>query len=184
MDMSDSVPFSGASHNQPGEDELQAYCRNIPQTARPDGEAAQDQKENVSDTMTSLQLVEALRRNQTHECQVERERKALEAQVKTSCVMIVDDEEVVVRTVRQHLAQAGYENFVTTMDSREVMKLAEKAQPDLILLDIKMPHVTGLEILRFLKLDPVLRNVPVLILTGSSNPVVKKRLWKWGRMTF
>src|SRR5450755_4630133 len=62
-------------------------------------------------------------------------------------IMIVDDEPVNVKVVHKYLRDAGYVNFITTYDSTTAMALIEKEKPDLLLLDIMMPLVNGLEIL-------------------------------------
>ena len=58
--------------------------------------------------------------------------------------MIVDDEAVNVRVTRKYLQQDGYEDFITTTDSTEALELIARELPDLVLLDIVMPKVSGL----------------------------------------
>lgn len=115
---------------------------------------------------------------------VEKEKHALEAETKKRRVMIVDDEEVNVLMVRQHLMRAGYENFVTTSDSREATNLAETENPDLVLLDINMPHVSGMEILKTLSSHPELRRIPVVILTAATDPNTKQAALELGANDF
>ena len=67
--------------------------------------------------------------------------------VRLSKIMIIDDEPINVKVARKYLKLEGYENFVQTTDSREAMAIVEKERPDVILLDIMMPHVSGLDIL-------------------------------------
>ena len=82
--------------------------------------------------------------------------------------MIVDDEKVNVLTVRQYLIRQGYTNFVTTCDSRDALAMVQSEHPDLILLDVKMPHVSGLDILAKLQDSPKLECIPVIILTAAT----------------
>ncbi|MFN8708666.1 MAG: response regulator, partial [Planctomyces sp.] len=77
---------------------------------------------------------------------------------KTAKIMIVDDEPLNVMTFRQHLKMEGYENFVTTSNSREALHLLRSERPDVLLLDIRMPDVSGMDILRVVGLDPVLQH--------------------------
>ncbi len=93
---------------------------------------------------------------------------------KTAKIMIVDDEPLNVMTFRQHLKMEGYERFVTTSDAREALRLIRSELPDVVLLDIRMPEISGLDILRVVGLDPVLQHIPVLILTAATDPETRK----------
>ena len=68
--------------------------------------------------------------------------------IKSSKIMIIDDEPLLVRVVRRFLQSAGYHKFIEVIDSREAMHQINSQDPDLVLLDIMMPHVTGLDILQ------------------------------------
>lgn len=103
---------------------------------------------------------------------------------KTAKIMIVDDEPLNVMTFRQHLKMEGYEHFVTTSDAREALHLLRNEKPDVLLLDIRMPEISGLDILRVIGLDPVLQHVPVLILTAASDPATRKQALDLGASDF
>lgn len=103
---------------------------------------------------------------------------------KSAKIMIVDDEPLNVMTFRQHLKMEGYENFVTTSDSREALHLLRSERPDVLLLDIRMPEISGLDILRVIGLDPVLQHIPVLILTAASDPATRKQALDLGASDF
>ncbi|MFO0941524.1 MAG: response regulator [Pirellulales bacterium] len=62
-------------------------------------------------------------------------------------IVIVDDEPVNIKVVRRLLKIEGYGQIVTTCDAREAIGLIQQETPDLVLLDLMMPHVSGLEIL-------------------------------------
>jgi putative two-component system response regulator len=66
---------------------------------------------------------------------------------RTSKILIVDDEPVNILVAQKYLSLAGFKNFVTTSDPRDAIRLAYLHQPDLVLLDIMMPEVSGLDIL-------------------------------------
>lgn len=103
---------------------------------------------------------------------------------KTAKIMIVDDEPLNVMTFRQHLKMEGYENFVTTSDAREALQLLRSELPDVVLLDIRMPEISGMDILRVIGLDPVLQHVPVLILTAATDPETRKQALDLGASDF
>src|SRR5262245_48764698 len=84
-----------------------------------------------------------------------------------SKIMLVDDEVVNIKLARKYLALAGYTNFVVATDSTEVMSLLDREQPDLLVLDIMMPKVSGLEILQDLRGQARYATLPVMILTAS-----------------
>lgn len=115
---------------------------------------------------------------------VPRSMMSVRAVDKTAKIMIVDDEPLNVMTFRQHLKMEGYERFVTTSDAREALHMLRNERPDVLLLDIRMPVVSGLDILRVAGLDPVLQHIPVLILTAASDPATRKQALDLGASDF
>ena len=101
-----------------------------------------------------------------------------------SCVMIVDDEEINVEVVQAYLEEEGFSNFVTTTDSREAINLAHVHRPDVVLLDINMPHVNGLEILRGMRMDASLKRIPTVILTAETGGENKLKALRLGATDF
>jgi putative two-component system response regulator len=89
--------------------------------------------------------------------------------VLTSRIMIVDDEAVNVRVVRKLLNRLGYQNLTSTTDSTQVLELLRRQQPDVLLLDVMMPEVSGFAILKAMQSDDALRSIPVLVLTAMSD---------------
>ncbi|MEQ1830420.1 MAG: diguanylate cyclase, partial [Pirellula sp.] len=84
-------------------------------------------------------------------------------------IAIIDDEPHIIALVRKYLRDVGYVNFVTVADSSVAMTTLRAEKPDLILLDIRMPKVSGLEILKQVREDSLLRSVPVLIFTSATD---------------
>ncbi|MCA9063457.1 MAG: response regulator [Planctomycetaceae bacterium] len=103
---------------------------------------------------------------------------------KSAKVMIVDDEPLNIMTFRQHLKMEGYERFVTTSDPREALHMLRAELPDVCLLDIRMPEVSGIEILRVISLDPILQHIPVLILTAATDPETRRQALDLGASDF
>ena len=80
-------------------------------------------------------------------------------------ILIVDDEPELVKALQIRLKRAGY-RVLTAYDGGEGLKLAKK-RPDLILLDIMMPTLSGIEVCQLLKEDPKLKNIPIIFLTAK-----------------
>ncbi len=107
-----------------------------------------------------------------------------DAEIRRSTIMVVDDEFVNVKIVRKHLKDAGYENFITTTDSREALPLIQQQHPDVLILDLMMPHVDGFQILDAIRRDGELRHLPVLFLTASDDTQTKLNALDLGATDF
>jgi len=83
------------------------------------------------------------------------------------CILLVDDEHDLVWAVQRSLSFAGYE-VITAKDGLEALSVARRHPPDLIILDINMPGLDGLEVCRQLRLDPTLAPTPIIFLTERS----------------
>ena len=90
-------------------------------------------------------------------------------------IMIIDDEQFNILVVRRFLELDGYSDFISVTDSTKALSCIRHEKPDLILLDIMMPEVSGIEILRAMRSDEELSHIPVLILTASVDADTKKR---------
>lgn len=91
-------------------------------------------------------------------------------------ILIVDDEEANVRVLDRMLQQAGYTNLEGVTDPRQVVLLLEGFDPDLILLDLLMPHVDGFAVLQEVRSrKPVGADLPVLVLTADVTTEAKRR---------
>ncbi len=86
-------------------------------------------------------------------------------------IIVVDDDRMSLRLAKRVFDKAGYtgEYFGSGGDLFEYLKDAETEIPDMILLDVHMPDMNGLEILKRLRADPACRNVPVVFLTGDED---------------
>ncbi|HZQ83807.1 MAG TPA: diguanylate cyclase [Acidimicrobiales bacterium] len=79
-------------------------------------------------------------------------------------VAVVEDSIVVRSVLAQHLADRGYEPM-EAFDGEEALRLFEERQPDVVLLDVNMPGLSGYEVLDEMKRTPALAKIPVIILT-------------------
>lgn len=82
-------------------------------------------------------------------------------------ILLVDDDRFLRRACEIGLRRKSF-TVVTAADGEEGLRLARTEAPDLILLDILMPKMSGIEVLRALKADEGTRSIPVLVLSNSS----------------
>lgn len=88
------------------------------------------------------------------------------ASMKKSRILVVDDEPDLVELVRHHLAREHYE-VVTATDGETALAEARRRLPDLVVLDLMLPGIDGLEVCRRLKGDPRTAHIPVVMLTAK-----------------
>jgi len=80
-------------------------------------------------------------------------------------VLIVEDNELNMKLFHDLLEAQGY-GILQTKDGMEALKIAREHRPDLILMDIQLPEVSGLEVTKWLKEDDDLRAIPVIAVTA------------------
>ena len=80
-------------------------------------------------------------------------------------VLIVEDNDLNMKLFNDLLEAHGY-NTLQTRDGVEALKLARQHRPDLILMDIQLPEISGLEVTKWLKEDDDLRAIPVIAVTA------------------
>ncbi|MDR3515008.1 MAG: response regulator [Azospirillaceae bacterium] len=80
-------------------------------------------------------------------------------------VLIVEDNELNMKLFHDLLEAHGYATL-QTKDGIEALKIARESHPDLILMDIQLPEVSGLEVTKWLKEDVTLRSIPVVAVTA------------------
>ena len=87
-------------------------------------------------------------------------------------VLAVDDEAGILKLIKLELAEQGF-RMVTASSGRETLKVAEEQRPDIILLDILMPDMTGLEVVRQLRDQS---NAPVILVRAKDGDSDKARV--------
>jgi len=96
--------------------------------------------------------------------------------IQRSRILIVDDQAANVLLLERILQQGGYTNFSKTTDPRQVLEFFTLYQPDLVLLDLMMPHVDGYSLLTQLRSRvPDNHYLPILVLTADVAPKAKLR---------
>ncbi len=93
---------------------------------------------------------------------------------KNARILIVDDEAANVDLLRRLLERAGFSRIESTNDAREAADLYVKFRPDLILLDLHMPHRDGLEVMDELNQIAEASYLPILMLTGDDTQEAKR----------
>jgi putative two-component system response regulator len=99
-------------------------------------------------------------------------------------ILIVDDEPGNVEILQRILTRAGFTRLVTSTDSRETVDLYVRHRPDLILLDLHMPHLDGLEVMRQLNEIAEATYLPILILSADETPEAKREALSRGAKDF
>jgi putative two-component system response regulator len=100
-------------------------------------------------------------------------------------ILIVDDEEANVRLLERILRRVTSADLRSTTDSRTVMTLYTEFKPDLILLDLRMPHIDGFGVLDALRpMIPADSYVPILVLTADITPEAKQQALSSGAKDF
>ena len=94
-------------------------------------------------------------------------------------ILVCDDEKSIVRLVEVNLQQAGYE-VVKAHNGVECLAMVDAEQPDLIVLDVMMPEMTGFEVLEKLKANEATQHIPVIMLTGEVQDADVLHGWQGG----
>ena len=97
----------------------------------------------------------------------------------TNVILIVEDESRNLTLLRDLLQVSGYSTIEAT-DGEKGVELAKASKPDLILMDVQMPEMDGLEATRILKADTTTGNIPVLALTSYAMKGDKEKILEVG----
>lgn len=99
-------------------------------------------------------------------------------------ILIIDDEPTNVELLRRLLERAGFTRIQTTTDPRDATTLYVEFRPDLILLDLHMPHLDGLAVMAALNEIAESTYLPILILTGDVSPQARRDALSRGAKDF
>lgn len=112
------------------------------------------------------------------------EMSAADRAVFDALVMIVDDEPLAVEISQIHLEEAGFRRFVSTSRPAEALRMVRDRKPDVLLLDLMMPRVSGFDILAGMEEMDLLRDVPTIVLTAATDPMTKLKALEHGVTEF
>lgn len=125
--------------------------------------------------------------NKAHDDDLESDSDSLdqyESLISSAKIMLVDDEPINTDVLQTYLEGEGYSNFVATSESKEALSVMRQEKPDVVLLDLMMPEVSGFDILSAMRRDGTLQHIPVVILTSSDDAETKLKALQLGAMDF
>lgn len=94
-------------------------------------------------------------------------------------ILIVDDNQALVNMYRGMFASAGFAVDVAH-DGEAGVAAAKRTPPDLVLLDLMMPKMNGVEVLTAIRADPATATIPVIVISNAYTPERTEQLWKAG----
>ncbi len=89
-------------------------------------------------------------------------------------ILVVDDEPYMIRLLQHHIERAGY-RLVKATNGREALERIEEDQPDLIIMDVMMPEINGLEVLAQLRKQEQTKHLPVIIMTANAQRFTREQ---------
>lgn len=110
-----------------------------------------------------------------------RETSHMDSNEKT--VLIIEDEEDAAELFAEMMRVSGF-RVIKTSSSAPAMAMITAEKPDVVLLDIMMPEISGLDILRQMRSDPALVNIPVVVVSAQSMPTDIKHGMEAGASTY
>lgn len=98
-------------------------------------------------------------------------------------ILFIEDESALQKTFGEKLSQEGYEP-ISALDGEIGLELAKTKKPDLILLDLILPKIHGLEVLKKIKEDEETKNIPVIVLTNLEGIEEIEKAMELGATTY
>lgn len=98
-------------------------------------------------------------------------------------VLVVEDNELNLKLFCDLLRAHGYE-AEPVRDGREAVPAARRFQPDLVIMDVQLPHVTGFELIRQMQMDAALGRIPIMAMTAYSSHEDEERIRAAGARSY
>jgi signal transduction histidine kinase len=109
----------------------------------------------------------------------------LDSDLKNAKILLVDDQQANIEVLKDFLEIQKFTNILTTLDSRTVCDLYTEFEPDMILLDLHMPYISGFDVLEQLKqIIPATSYLPILVLTADITVETKRKALQNGASDF
>ncbi len=104
---------------------------------------------------------------------------ATPSEARSATVLVVDDQPFFTTMLRNALVQQGLHVLVAN-SGPDGLKAAKESKPDVILLDIEMPGMDGFVVCEKLRKDDEVKDIPIVVLTGTNNPKLNEMAFKAG----
>lgn len=106
------------------------------------------------------------------------------AAIRLATIMMVDDDTVMLLAVETFLDDVGYRKFITTTDPTETLTMLDKHRPDVLLLDLVMPGMSGFDVMAQVRARDEYRFLPVIVLSGETDPGARLKALELGATDF
>ena len=90
-------------------------------------------------------------------------------------ILFIEDEEILLTLLQKKLTNEGYEVFIAR-DGKQGLKKIREELPDLVLLDILMPKMSGFEVMEEMNKDAKIKKIPVIVISNSGQPLEIDRI--------
>lgn len=104
----------------------------------------------------------------------------LEREIRDSKILVVDDQKMVRELLKIYLNAGGYQNLIFAADGDEALQAITDDDPDLVVLDLQMPRMGGLEVCQTLRRDPKYAMFPVLVQTAADSAEDRAEIFRSG----
>lgn len=94
-------------------------------------------------------------------------------------ILLIEDEEIMINLLEKKLKKEGYEVSIAR-NGKDGLEKIKNEKPDLVLLDIIMPKMSGFEVMEEMRKDQKLKNIPVIVISNSGQPVELDKAKKLG----
>lgn len=105
--------------------------------------------------------------------------QASEHAARAGSVLVVEDDAYLSSALRIRMERAGL-RVVSAFDGPSALTSYHTQRPDVVILDLNLPGMNGARVLQFVRSSPELRQVPVIAITGTSDPALHAKVREWG----
>ncbi|MCA8996280.1 MAG: SpoIIE family protein phosphatase [Planctomycetaceae bacterium] len=107
-----------------------------------------------------------------------------QASFRDAKILVVDDEPLMLEIIQAFLKEEGYRHLSGISDPHQAIQEILRERPDLVLLDLQMPELNGIDVLRAIRIHPELGRTPVVVLTAATDEEIKLQALKHGANDF
>src|SRR4051812_2477814 len=97
----------------------------------------------------------------------------------THCILIVDDSRTTLEVIKVHLMSLGYD-FVSAANAADAYDMALQLHPDLIISDLAMPEMNGIELCKKIRANPELQAIPFVVVTAKKEDHIRREAFAAG----